>query len=346
MKNTYVENLRDGSRIEDVFLISSKSIGRTQDGSAFVRLKLIDRTGSIDAIKWDAPDALCTCIGVDDYVSVRGVVGKYKDKMQLVLDSVRKHCEKIDPADFLPRCPRDIGQMFGDLKEIIATIREPQLRALMDSLFGNSEFIERFTSAPAALKIHHAYIGGLLEHSLSVAQLCDMVAGHYPEANRDLLITAAILHDIGKIDEFSWSRSIKYSDSGHLVGHLVSGAMTVDEAVEKIPGFHPLLRMVLTHMILSHHGEKEFGSPKRPKSLESLILHRVEDLDAKVKTFVEAVAPPNGQQETAEMWTERHWLMERPLLRGLPDSVLGANPSIERDVPAGSEEPEVGLFSE
>jgi 3'-5' exoribonuclease len=121
--------------------------------------------------------------------------------------------------------------------------------------------------------------------------------------------------------------------------------MTVDEAIEKIPDFHPLLRMVLIHMILSHHGEKEFGSPKRPKSLESLILHRVEDLDAKVKTFVEAVASPNGHQET-DMWTERHWLLDRPLMRGLPDSVLGANPCVEQDVPAGTEESEFGLFSE
>jgi 3'-5' exoribonuclease len=344
MKNAYIENLRDGVRVDDVFLISNKSIGRTQDGSAFVRLKLMDRTGSIDAIKWDAPDALCTGIGVDDYVQVRGVVGKYKDKMQLVLDGVRKHCEKIDPADFLPRCPRDIGQMYGELKEIISTIKEPQLRALMDAFFNNSEFVEKFTSAPAALKIHHAYIGGLLEHSLSVAQLCVMVAGQYPEANRDLLISGAILHDIGKIDEFAWSRSIKYTDCGHLVGHLVSGAMTVDEVIEKIPDFHPLLRMILMHMILSHHGEKEFGSPKRPKSLESLILHRVEDLDAKVKTFVEAVAP-NGSHDS-EMWTERHWLLDRPLFRGLPESALGANPVVERDFPIGSEESEFDLFSE
>lgn len=344
MKNSYVENLRDGARVDDVFLISNKSIGRTQDGSAFVRLKLMDRTGSIDAIKWDAPDALCTGISVDDYVQVRGVVGKYKDKMQLVLDGVRKHCEKIDPADFLPRCPRDIGQMYGELREIISTIKEPQLRALMDAFFNNSEFVDKFTAAPAALKIHHAYIGGLLEHSLSVAQLCVMVAGQYPEANRDLLISGAILHDIGKIDEFAWSRSIKYTDCGHLVGHLVSGAMTVDEVIEKIPDFHPLLRMVLMHMILSHHGEKEFGSPKRPKSLESLILHRVEDLDAKVKTFVEAVAP-NGSHDS-EMWTERHWLLDRPLFRGLPESALGANPIVERDVPDGSEESEFDLFSE
>ena len=345
MKSFYVDNLRDGIRVEDVFLVSSKSIGRTQEGATFVRLKLMDRTGSIDAIKWDAPETVCSGISVDDYVQARGIVGKYKDKLQLVLDNVRKHGDKVDPTDFLPRCPKDARQMLADLRVVMATVQHPQLKALLALLFDDPEFVEKFSAAPAALKIHHAYIGGLLEHSLSVAQLCDVVALHYPEVNRDLLITAAILHDIGKIDEFAWSKSIRYTDSGHLVGHVVSGAMKVDEAAGKIPDFHPLLRMILTHMILSHHGEKEFGSPKRPKSIESIVLHRVEDLDAKVKTFAEAVAP-NGHSSETEMWTERHWLLDRPLLRALPDGVLGKSEGDGPELTASSGQVEFDTFAE
>ncbi|MDO8587280.1 MAG: HD domain-containing protein [Armatimonadota bacterium] len=345
MKTFYVEKLHDGARIEDIFIISGKSIGRTQEGAPFVRLKLTDRTGSIDAIKWDAPEAVCSGLAIDDYVHARGVVSKYKEKLQIVLDNVRKHGDRVDPTDFLPRCPKDTRQMMADLRTVIGTVQHPQLKTLLEHFFNDAAFVERFATAPAAQRIHHAYIGGLLEHSLSVAQLCNLVAGHYPEANRDLLVTAAILHDIGKIDEFSWSRSIRYTDSGHLVGHLVSGAMTVDEAAGKIADFHPFLRMILIHMILSHHGEKEFGSPKRPKSLESLILHRVEDLDAKVKTFGEAVSA-NGQSSDTDMWTEKHWLFERPLLRGLPEAVIGKSAADEEELPAGPGQAQFDSFAE
>ncbi|MDO8684445.1 MAG: HD domain-containing protein [Armatimonadota bacterium] len=346
MKNFYVDNLRDGVRIEDVFLVCNKNVGKTQDGSTFIRLKLSDRTGAIDAIKWDAPDAMCSSLAVDDYVSIRGVVSKYKDKLQIVLEGVRKCCDKVDPADFLPRTPKDIPQMISDLKGIISTVEHPQLRALLNYFFNDEEFVAKFSSAPAAMRIHHAYIGGLLEHSLSVAQMCDMVAGHYPEINRDLLLTAAILHDVGKIDEFCWSRSIHYTDSGHLVGHLVSGAMTVDAAVGKIGDFHPLLRLILTHMILSHHGEKEFGSPKRPKSLESVTLHYVEDLDAKIKTFTEAVNHGDGRVAESDLWTERHWLFDRPLLKGLPDCVLGNLAERPAESAPDSEDSSPDLFTD
>jgi 3'-5' exoribonuclease len=333
MKNYYIDNLRDGTRIDDVFLVCGKNVGKTQDGSPFVRLKLMDRTGSIDAIKWDASEAVCSCLLVDDYIQARGVVSKYKDKLQIVLENVRKISDKVDPTDFLPRTTKDISEMVRDLRKIIATVKQPQLHALLDHFFKDEEFVARFSTAPAAMRIHHAYIGGLLEHSLSVAQLCDLVCRHYPEVNRDLLITAAALHDIGKVDEFCWCRSIRYSDSGHLIGHLVSGAMMVDAAAEKIADFHPFLRLIMTHIILSHHGEKEFGSPKRPKTLESLMLHYVEDMDAKIKTFAEAVGKSCEITDRPEFWTEKHWVFDRPLLKGMPKNTFGepAEGEVERD---------------
>lgn len=343
MKNCYVDNLRDGVRIEDLFLVTGKSIGRTTDGSPYLKLKLTDRTGTIDAIKWDAPEQVSSCLCVDDYVLARGTINRYKDRLQVVLENVRKHTEKVDPADFLPKCPKDIGQMLADLQSVITTVQNPRLRALLDKFFRDPAFIDKFSAAPAALKVHHAYIGGLLEHSLSVAQLCDLVAGHYPDLNRDLLITGSILHDVGKIDEFAWSKSIRYTDSGHLVGHIVGGAMTLDAAMREIPDFHPMLRMALTHMILSHHGTKEFGSPKRPKSLESMVLHMVEDLDAKVKTISEALAAES--QGTSEMFTEKHWLLERPLMRGLSDIVLGFE-DVDEDLPPDSGHTDFDPFGE
>lgn len=330
MKNTYIEDLREGARFDDVFLVSGKSIGKTQDGATFLRIKLVDRTGNIDGIKWDANESTCSSFTMDDYVQARGVVNRYKDKLQVVFESIRKWSEKVDPADFLPKCAKDMTQMMDQLRSIIATVKHPQLKALLLHFFDDPKFATRFSTAPAAMKIHHACIGGLLEHSLSVAQLCDSIASHFPEANRDLLITGAIMHDVGKIDEFSWAKSIRYSDSGHLVGHVVGGAMMVDTAAAEIPGFHPLLRLVLTHIMLSHHGEKDFGSPKRPKCVESLILHYVEDLDAKVKTFTEAVGSAADTSES-ELWTDRHWVFDRPLLKGLPKALLGNESEAEAD---------------
>ena len=337
MKNFYVDKLREGMRVEDVFLVGGKSVGRTQDGKLFVRLKLSDRAGAIDGIKWDATEALCSSLAVDDYVSVRGIVNKYKDKLQVLIDGVRKHTEDIDPADFIPATSKDISKMLADLRTIIDTVQQPQLRGLLGYFFENAEFVAKFSTAPAAKAVHHAYIGGLLEHSLSVTQLCDLVAGHYPELDRDLLITTAALHDIGKIEEFSWTKTIQYTDAGHLVGHLVGGAMMVDAAAEELGDFHPFMRLLLKHMILSHHGEYEFGSPKRPKTMEALVLHHVEDMDAKVEMFAEAVGAP-GENADGEMWTERHWLLNRPLLKGLPKNMLRPRGEDEAEPKSGLNE--------
>ncbi len=319
MKNCYISELCEGARIDDVFLVTSKSLAEARNGSMYIRLQLSDRTGAIDAFKWDASDDLYGKLKRDDFIQVRGAVRGYNGKLQIDIDSFRASSVKVDAADFLPRCARDVDEMLAEMRLLIDATQHPQLRALLESIFKDKDFLTKFSNAPAAMKIHHAYIGGLLEHSLTVAKMCEAICAQYPGVERDLLVTGALLHDIGKTDEFSWNASIKYTDSGHFLGHIVSGTMMLDRAIENIPGFDPLLKLVIEHLIVSHHGQKEYGSPKRPKSLEGVILHFVDDLDAKINTFTGAVKPK--PEEDAGHWTERHWVFDRPLFRGLPQQL-------------------------
>lgn len=326
MKNYYVSNLQDGARIDDIFLIHSKSLAYTQDGSPFVRMKLGDRTGTIDAIKWDASEAACDGISNDEFIRVRGIVTTYNGRLQIKIDTFRPYKDKVDPTDFLPRSEKDIDEMLLEFNKMLDSVEHPHLKALLDYFFKDQEFLSRFSTAPAAQKIHHAYIGGLLEHSLSVAKLCEFGAAHFPGIDRGLLIAGAALHDIGKVEEFCWDKSIKYSDDGHLIGHVVIGAQMVKEAAEKIDGFQPLLKSMMVHIMLSHHGEKDWGAAKRPKSIEAIVLHILEDLDAKVNTFHQAVGKDTSGNGS-DLFTERNWVFDRPLFKGFPPDVLNPNES-------------------
>ena len=319
MKNFYVDSLRDGAVVDDVFIVTSKILGRTQDGSPFVRFKLSDCTGTVEAIKWDTSESAFASLAVDDFVYVRGAVGTYRERTQLVLESFRRYDQKVDPRDFLPKSPCDPDEMLASLKNIIASVKDPYLAQILEFFFSDEDFLVKFTTAPTAQKIHHAYIGGLLEHTLGVAQGGDAIAPLYKDLNRDLLITGAILHDIGKIEEFSWNKSIRYSDSGHLIGHIVLGCSMVEKAADKVKDMHPLTRLELMHMILSHHGEKEWGSPKRPKSLQAIVLHYLDDLDAKMSMCLQALSE-NGRGDS-DIWTEKHWVLERPLFRSQPGTL-------------------------
>lgn len=318
MKTCYISNLRDGDLIDDVFLICSKSFSMTQNGAQYARIRLADRSGQIEAMHWDAGDSAYAGIAVDDYVQVRGQVSMYRDKLQIRIDSLRKYNDNVDPADFLPVCPKDRIKLRQELMKKVESVEHPHLRKLLSMFFDDEKFVEVFCAAPAASKVHHAYIGGLLEHAVSVAELCDVICGCRPEINRDLLITGALLHDMGKTEELSWSRSIKYTDNGQLLGHIMIGASMVEHAAEKIADFHPMLKMLLVHMILSHHGETEYGSPKRPKCLEALVLHFVDDIDAKINSFQQAVS----SIENNGSWTERNWVFDRPLFKGLPNTII------------------------
>jgi len=334
VKRVFVESLKEGAKVEEVFLVTSKSVGNARNG-AYIRLRLGDRTGQIDAMKWNASEAEIARFDEGDYVLVRGTVGTYNDNLQLTADSVKRFGDPVDPADFIRSSPRDPEQMMTEFEGLISQVTQPHLSRLLSDVFNDPQTRGKFMQAPAAKSVHHAYIGGLLEHTLNVVRSCSVLADLYPIVDRDLLLAGAALHDIGKLDEFTWSGAINYSDSGHLVGHIVGGAMLAARTAESIPGFDPLLSLALQHMILSHHGTKEWGSPKQPKSLEAVMLHAADDLDAKTAILAQAIE----ESSDSGAFTKRHYLLDRPIFKGLPRQADAAGE------PASGEAPDLELFA-
>jgi 3'-5' exoribonuclease len=296
-------------------------------------MKLSDRTGTMDAVKWNATQTELASAGEMDFIVARGTVGQYNGEMQLSVESFRKFTDKIDPADFLATTTRDIDEMFGELRKILKQMKEPQLVRLLAAFFDDERVADRFRQAPAATKVHHACIGGLLEHTLNVVKACAALADLYPEADKDLLLTAAALHDIGKIDEYDWSTALRFTDAGHLVGHIVGGAMMVKDAADRIEGFDPLMNLALQHAILAHHGLKEYGSPKQPKSLEAMIVNAADQLDANAAMYHNAIAE-SDREGTLGLFTKRHFWLDRPLFKGIPkpgEGVASSEPGFDAD---------------
>jgi 3'-5' exoribonuclease len=317
VKNHFVSELREGARVEDVFVVASKSVLRTRAGQPYIKMQLGDRTGAIDAVKWHATPSELEGVSELDFVFVRGKVGEYNGQPQLTVESFYRYSETVDPADFLPTTSRDVDEMASELREILARVQNPHLVRLLASFFDDERIGGLFRQAPAATKVHHACIGGLLEHTLGVVKSCAALAELYPEADRDLLVTAAALHDIGKIEEFDWSIAIRYSDAGQLVGHVVGGAMMVREAAEHIEGFDPLVSLALQHAILAHHGQREFGSPQEPKSIEAMIVHAADQLDADIAMLLGAIAE-SEREGSDDLFTKRHHWLDRHLFKGFP----------------------------
>jgi 3'-5' exoribonuclease len=239
----------------------------------------------------------------------------YKNAVQLSVSDIKKTGdEEIDPADFFPVAVRDADEMFAEMMTFVDRITNEHLRKLLDAFFLDGEIQRLFKRAPAAKGFHHVYVGGLLEHTLSVVKILDVVAGHYENVNRDLLIAGGILHDIGKIYEFSYDSLIDYTDEGRLVGHIVMGVEMVDRKLEALDGFPPQLAMGIRHLILSHHGTLEFGSPKRPKTVEAMIVHYVDDMDAKVNSFQRFIN--DAAHDTDSDWTPFNRFFERFIYKG------------------------------
>jgi 3'-5' exoribonuclease len=259
-----------------------------------------------------------------DVVKVQGVLGTYQRERQLTLARLRKAApEEIVPEDFLPRSPQDPAVLLARLGETVEGIREPHLRQLLQGFLEDDRFVAAFSTAPAAKSLHHAVLGGLLEHTVSVVGLCHLLADYYPAVERDLLLAAAMLHDVGKIQELTWDRVFDYTDAGRLLGHITLAAILVEERIRAIPGFPEELAQRLLHCILSHHGELEWGSPKRPKTLEALVLHYAEDLDGKVNAFLSfARGHPDPQHPG---WTQFNRALDRFLYFGRAEST-GTSP--------------------
>ncbi|MFB3924438.1 MAG: 3'-5' exoribonuclease YhaM family protein [Syntrophales bacterium] len=313
-KNIFIRQIKAGDQVHDSFLVTEKNMTFSQKGSPYLSLRLRDRTGEIEGRIWDKANEYNVLFKKGDVIRIQSRAANFKSSLQLSITDVKKIDDSdIDPVDFCPASKSNIEEMFEELMAFIRQVENPCLRGLLEEFFRDEEIVRRFKSAPAAKAFHHVCIGGLLEHTLSVVRLLVQVAGHYEDVDRDLLIAGGILHDIGKIDELAYDRMIDYTDEGRLVGHIVIGVEMLDSKISRIEHFPKQLAMELRHILLSHHGSMEFGSPKRPKTLEALIIHYIDDLDAKVNAFQRHIEASDGEESD---WTPFHRLFERFIYKG------------------------------
>lgn len=285
----YIETLKEGERIGDVYLCKQKQSLVTKNGKPYDSLVLQDKTGTLDAKIWDPNSAGIDDFNVMDYVEVVADITSFQGAMQANIKRVRKVTEgEYDPKDYLPTSEHDIENMYQEFVSYINVIKNPYFNKLLKSFFVEDiELIRHFKTHSAAKSVHHGFVGGLLEHSLSVTKLCDFYAKTYTVLNRDLLLTAAMLHDIGKVQELSAFPTNDYTDDGQLLGHIMIGAEEISFRIRSIEGFPPKLASELKHCILAHHGELEYGSPKKPALAEAVALNMADNMDAKMETIRE-----------------------------------------------------------
>ena len=316
VKNLYIRDIKAGEKISEAFLVAEKNMAFSQKGAPYLNLKLRDRTGEVDGKIWDNAAQWDLVFKKGDIVHFQARAVSYKNALQLsILEARRLDDAEVDPTDYFSCSRQNPEAMFADLMAFVDGIDNPPLKALLQAFFGDAEIVQAFKRAPAAKGFHHVYLGGLLEHTLSVVRMLDFACRHYEGIDRDLLLTGGILHDIGKIREYTYDRLVDYSDEGRLIGHIVIGIEMLNEKTAGLAEFPPETAMALRHIILSHHGELDFGSPKRPKTLEAMIVHQLDDLDAKVNAIQAFVS---GAPDDASHWTPFHRLFERFLYKGKP----------------------------
>ncbi len=283
MRKIFVRDIKDRDSFSEVFLVKEKITAMAKNGKPYLTIRLMDKTGEVDSKVWDNVDQLSSLFEKNDFLAITAKASVYLGKMQLIISDLRKMPEEdVILADFLPETDRSIKEMECELEELLKSITTPYLAPLLRSFFDDPEFMSLYRLAPAAKGMHHVYLGGLLEHSLAVAKLVDAVVPLYEGIDRDLLMTGALLHDAGKVREMIYARSFDYSDEGKLIGHITIGVEMIHERIATIPGFPVELAMLVKHLVLSHHGQYEYGSPKRPKTIEATILNYLDDLDSKI----------------------------------------------------------------
>ncbi|NQT75585.1 MAG: HD domain-containing protein [Candidatus Omnitrophica bacterium] len=286
MAHKYIKDFKEGECVESVYLVREKSFDTTRSGAPYIAVKLADKTGAVNARKWDATKDLFDSFSVDEYIKIKGKVEIYRKYPQVKLDALQKVKDSaVDRAVYVPAVEKDRDEMFRSFLSELGQVKNTHLKQLLKNIFANADCTARFKMAPAATDFHHPYLGGLLEHTLSCMQLARIVASRYPDIDIDLLICGTALHDIGKIEELSYEKSFYYTDKGRLIGHIVLGTNLVEKEITGISGFPDELKSLLLHIMLSHHGEQEWGSPKRPMCLEAIVLHHVDNLDAKINGF-------------------------------------------------------------
>ena len=315
MKKIFVNEIKESGKVESVFLVKQKSILLTKAGNPYLSLILVDKTGEIKGRVWEQAESLAKLFQKDDFIRIKSTAVTYQNSLQLNITKIMLcPLPEIDITNFLPQAKNDIEQTFLKLKIIIEEIKNPHLKQLLDLFMVDEQFVRLFKISPAAKELHHVYLGGLLEHTLSVSNLILQVSEHYEGLNVDLLLTGGVLHDIGKIYELTYSRSFDYSDSGRLIGHITLGIEMINEKIHLIPGFPQELATSLKHLIISHHGEYHYGSPKRPKTLEALILYYLDDLDAKVEGIQSFI---QHEKENQSRWAGYHQILERYIYKSL-----------------------------
>jgi 3'-5' exoribonuclease len=298
MKTAFVSDLGTEQNVTTFFLVHEKEIRNTREGKAYLRLELGDRSGTIEARMWDQFEIPARDVNRDDFVKVQARVEIYRNKPQLALQQLRRaKPEEVELADFLPHTTADVEKLYAQLLEFAASINNPWLKKLTTAIIADPAVATRYKRAPAAKVMHHAYLGGLIEHVISLCGLAKQVAAQYPELDVDLLLTAAILHDVGKLDELCYDRAIAYTTEGQLLGHIVMEFETVSKAIDAIEGFPLALKTVVQHLLISHHGQYEFGSPKLPMIREAMVFHYLDDLDSKLAAVRAALAIESGEDE-------------------------------------------------
>lgn len=279
-------DLQKGIRVNQIFLVEESNFKQTRNGKFFIQLELRDRTGSVKAIRWEATEDVYLSFGADDFLKISGRVEEFQGHLQIIIDDLlRVDPESANLVDFLPHTSRDIGEMMRELRSILEGVKNPHLRLLLMGFLNDREVSEGLARCPAGKSLHHAYVGGLLEHILSLANASRRLVPNYPQLDGDLLVAGALLHDIGKLREISYGRSFRYTDPGQLVGHIAIGITWVETMARGIPGFPPELLTHVLHLIASHHGLPEHGAVKPPMTAEAIAFHYLDDLDAKLSSL-------------------------------------------------------------
>jgi 3'-5' exoribonuclease len=309
--------LSDCARFENKVIVSSfvvttKQVKPKKSGEPYLALTLADRCGQIEAKMWDNVEDAIDSFEQEDFLKIKALLNKYKNRFQLTIHKLRKLGDsEVDFADYLPKTTKNVDDMWGALEVFVSSIRDPYLKTLIQAFMADPAIAAAYRNAPAAKTLHHAYIGGLLDHVVSLFRSCDLMCRNYPHVNRDLLLTGAFLHDIGKIHELSYSRSFSYTSRGQLLGHMIIELEMLQAKIAQIPDFPDELKTLLEHLIISHHGEYEFGSPKLPMFPEALMLHYLDDLDSKMESMR---AHFEREAENDSNWTSYNASLGRTLL--------------------------------
>jgi 3'-5' exoribonuclease len=319
MPRRFVQELADGEAIDEVYLVTEKQLRANRNGNLYIQVELRDRTGAISARLWNAGEGLFRTFDEGDFLHIKGKVQLFQGNLQMILSNLERiAADKVELPHFLPQTEQDVSKLLERLRGFLLRLGNPHLRALAECFLMDENFVRDFSTVPAGIRNHHAYLGGLLEHVVTLLDAADRIAPLYPELDRDLLMAGIFLHDVGKVRELSYGRVFSYTDEGQLIGHLIIGVEMLNEKAARVPDltgepFPTELLLRLKHMILSHHGTYEFGSPKLPMTPEAIALHHLDNFDAKVHSFTRDIREDRNQ---AAAWTPFNPALQRRLYKG------------------------------